>query len=402
MATGPTTGKVLIAGGGIGGLTAALCLARVGFRAAVFEQTARFEELGAGLQISPNGARVLHHLGLAAALDACAFLPLGTEIRSWRSGKVVSASPLGDSVRSIYGYPYYHIHRGDLLHVLVEAASRNNHIELNTGCTVQRFEQDDDGVGMSVLGEAGETHHRGKILIGADGIHSTVRAGLFGPEAPTFTGNVAWRALVPTQRLPRGLIQPVTTLWWGPGRHFVHYYVRGGTLVNCVGVVEKAGWEVESWTAHGDCGAVQALRADFAGWHPNIQTLIDHMDWRSLYEWALYDRLPAAHWGIGSVTLLGDACHPMLPFMAQGAATSIEDAAVLARCLGGGQPVASSLRRYEALRRPRTTFIQRQARRNAKLFHLSGSAAWLRDRTAKWASGRVLDRLFRYDALTAA
>ena len=126
MTTGPKAGKVLIAGGGIGGLTAALCLARVGFRAAVFEQTARFEELGAGLQISPNGARVLHHLGLAAALDACAFLPLGTEIRSWRSGKVVSASPLGDCVRSIYGYPYYHIHRGDLLRVLVEAASRDN------------------------------------------------------------------------------------------------------------------------------------------------------------------------------------------------------------------------------------------------------------------------------------
>ena len=402
MATGLQAGKVLIAGGGIGGLTAALCLARAGFQAAVFEQTDRFEEVGAGLQISPNGARVLHHLGLAAALNACACLPLGTAIRSWRSGKVVSASPLGDAVRGIYGYPYYHIHRGDLLRVLVDAAGHDDRIELNAGCAVQRFAHDDHGVDVSVLGGASEKHHRGMVLVGADGIHSTVRAELFGAEAPAFTGNVAWRALVPARRLPEGLIRPVATLWWGPRRHFVHYYVRGGTLVNCVGVVERADWEVESWTERGDCGALEALKADFAGWHPDIQTLIDHMDWRSLYQWALYDRAPAARWGSGAVTLLGDACHPMLPFMAQGAAASIEDAAVLASCLGSGQRVAESLRRYEALRRPRTALIQRHARRNAKLFHLSGGAAWLRDRTAKWASERVLDRVFRYDALTAA
>ena len=392
-------GTVLVAGGGVGGLTAALCLARVGFRTAVFERSATFEEAGAGIQISPNGARVLHHLGLAAPLDACSFLPLGSEIRNWRSGKVVGAAPLGDAVRAAYGYPYYHIHRGDLLRALVEAARRDERIELHAGCTVRSLEQDGNAVHVATVGEAGEGNRRGIALVGADGIHSTVRACLFGPDAPTFTGNIAWRALVPAERLPAGLIRPVAALWWGPGRHFVHYYVRRGSLVNCVCVVEKLGWEMESWTEQGDYAE---LKADFAGWHPHIQTLIDHMDRRSLYKWALYDRPPAANWGRGAATLLGDACHPMLPFMAQGAAAAIEDAAVLAACLAVGERPAVSLRRYEALRRRRAAMLQRLARRNAKLFHLSGAAAWLRDRTANWASGRVLDGVFRYDALTAA
>ena len=394
--TGAKAGKVLIAGGGIGGLTTALCLARAGFRTVVFERSPTFEAVGAGIQISPNGARVLHHLGLAAALDAVSFLPLGSEIRSWRSGKVVGASPLGDAVRTAYGYPYYHIHRGDLLRVLAEAAGSDDRIELHTGYAVQSFAQDGEVVRVAVVDDAGEASHHGMMLVGADGIRSTVRAGLFGPEAPTFTGNVAWRALVPAERLPKGLIRPVAALWWGPGRHFVHYYVRRGALVNCVCVVEKAGWEVESWTERGDH---EELKADFTGWHPDVQTLIDHMDQCSLYKWALYDRPPAACWGRGVVTLLGDACHPMLPFMAQGAAAAIEDAAVLASCLAAGGRTASSLRRYEDLRRHRTARIQGHVRRNAKLFHLSGMAAWLRDRTAQWASGRILDSVFRYDAL---
>ncbi len=399
MAIGARAGRVHIAGGGIGGLTAALCLARAGFEAAVFERMPEFGQVGAGIQISPNGARVLHHLGLAEALEACASLPAATEIRNWRSGRVVSTSPLGEAARATYGFPYYHVHRSDLLRVLIEAAGRDDRIELHTACTVRSFEQDDASIHVAVADEAGETIHAGMALVGADGIQSTVRVGLFGPENPTFTGNVAWRTLVPAERLPEGLIAPVASLWWGPGRHFVHYFVQGGALVNCVCVVEKAGWEVESWTARGEHAE---LKADFAGWHPHIQTLIDHMAPGSLYKWALYDRAPAASWGKGAVTLLGDAGHPMLPFMAQGAAAAIEDAAVLASCLAAGKQAAQSFRRYEDLRRRRTAKLQRQARRNSKLFHLSGTAAWLRDRAAKRASGRVLDAVFRYDALRAA
>ena len=392
-------GRVLIAGGGIGGLTAALCLARAGFEAAVFEQAPEFAEVGAGVQISPNGSRVLHHLGLAPQLGASAFLPAGLEFRSWRSGKVLRSSVLGDGAVAAYGFPYYHIHRGDLLRLLVEAARREVRIELHAGARVDGFEQNDEGLRVAVAGGAGETVHRGVVLVGADGIHSQVREGLFGPQAPRFTGNVAWRALVPAERLPEGMVRPVAAAWWGPGRHFVHYFVRGGALVNCVVVVEKTGWEVESWTEPGEHAELQA---DFAGWHGEIQALIEGMDRSSLYKWALHDRPPMPYWSQGAVTLLGDACHPMLPFMAQGAVAAIEDAAVLAACLSRGPDPAAGLRRYEDLRRGRTALIQRHARRNAKLFHLSGLPAWLRNQVAKRAGSRLMDSLFRYNALTAA
>ena len=393
-------GPVLIAGGGIGGLTAALCLARAGFAVAVFEQAAEFGELGGGIQISPNGSRVLHHLGLARELEAIASRPAGIEFRSWRSGKVISAAPLGEACVAAYGFPYCHVHRGDLLRMLVEAARREGGaIALHANAKVTGFGQTGDGVQVAVAGGAGEAVTRqGVSLVGADGIHSQVREALFGPLAARFTGNVAWRAVVPATRLPKGWVRPVGAVWWGPGRHFVHYPVRGGALVNCVAVVEKAGWEVESWTERGRHGE---LKAEFAGWHKEIQVLIDGMAPGALYKWALHDRAPMPRWGKGAVTLLGDACHPMLPFMAQGAVSAIEDAAVLATCLAGSAPSAG-LKRYEGLRRRRTALMQRQARRNARLFHLAGLPAWLRDRTAKLASGRIMDKLYRYDAVTAA
>ena len=208
---------MLIAGGGIGGLTAALCLARAGFEVAVFEQAPEGGEVGAGIQLSPNCSRVLHHLGLAPALEACAFLPEGTEFRAWNTGRLIAASPLGDSVREAYGFPYYHIHRGDLLAVLLEAARKSASIALHTAAPVSGFVQNEGGVRVTVAGAI----HDGQALIGADGIHSTVRQGLFGEQAPIFTGNVAWRALVPAERLPKDFLNPVGTVWWGPGSHFV-------------------------------------------------------------------------------------------------------------------------------------------------------------------------------------
>ncbi len=385
---------VLIAGGGIGGLTAALCLAEAGFETAVFEQAPEFGELGAGIQLSPNCSRVLHRLGLAPALEECAFLPQGTEFRNWKTSRVIGSSPLGRSVCEEYGAPYYHVHRGDLLRVLVEAARQRETIALHESARVESFTQKGGVVRVAVAGRTIE----GDALIGADGIHSTVRAGLVGEEAASFTGNLAWRALVPASVLPPGMLNPVATVWWGPGRHFVCYYVRGGSLVNCVCVVEKVGWETESWTERGDYAE---LKADFAGWHEHVQILIDSMDRESLYKWALFDRPPMAKWGEGVVTLLGDACHPTLPFMAQGAAMAIEDAAVLACCLGTESAVGAGLRRYEDLRRERTAWVQARSRRNARVFHLRGPAALERDRAVRRSSGGVRDRLFRYDALTA-
>ena len=393
----PSTGRplnVLVAGGGIGGLTAALCLASRGHHVSVFEQAAAFGEVGAGLQLSPNCTRVLHSLGLEDALRANAFLPEATQFRDWRSGKVIAESPLGAAAVDRYGMPYYHIHRGDLLRVLVDAAARMPDISLHAGVRVEQISQ----TGQRATTVAGGVERHGDALVGADGIHSATRTALWGQEQPRFTGNVAWRALVPTARLPTGLVRPTATVWWGPGKHFVHYYVRGGTLVNCVCVVEKTGWETESWT---EPGAHGELKSDFAGWHDDVQQLIDHADEDSLFKWALYDRAPMPRWGKGRITLLGDACHPTLPFMAQGAAMAIEDSAVLAACLTVASEVPASIARYENLRRKRTAAIQAGSRRNARVFHLSGLRAWLRNRAARMAR-QTMDTLYRYDALQAA
>ena len=387
--------RVLIAGGGIGGLTAALALADIGCQVAVFEQAAEFAEVGAGIQLSPNASRVLHKLGLKEALQEVAFLPEGTQFRHWRSGRVISENVLGDAVRARYGAPYYHIHRGDLMAVLVQAARANSNIELHIDAPVKHFSDEADGLALTV----GDAIHLGDVLVGADGIHSRISAGLWGGQAPEFTGNVAWRVLVPTAQLPDKLIRPMSTVWWGPRKHFVHYYVRAGQWVNCVCVVEKEGWQVESWTERGD---FQELKEDFSSWHSDIQQLLDCADPSQLFKWALFDRAPMPQWGKGRVTLLGDACHPTLPFMAQGAAMAIEDAAVLAGCLAQKHSITGSLQRYEDLRRARTAGVQAGSRRNARVFHLSGIPAWLRNRAAKRAGSRTMDGLYRYDALSAA
>ncbi len=388
--------EILVVGGGIGGITAALCLAQLGFNVQVFEQAAQVGEVGAGIQLSPNCSRVLHSLGLEAALRPMAFLPEGVEMRAWRSGMLISSSPLGSSVRAQFGAPYYHMHRADLMSVLLDAARRDARIRLYTGARVDHAAEEGDAVVLVVNGR----QYTGAALVGADGIHSSIRGALFGAEAASFTGNIAWRALVPASSLPKGLVRPMATAWWGPGKHFVHYYVRGGAWVNCVCVVEKQGWEVESWTERGD---LDELKRDFAGWHPDLQVLIAAMNPDSCYKWALFDRPPMPSWSVGRMTLLGDACHPTLPFMAQGAAMAVEDAAVLARCLAAegqsGAGVPARLQTYESLRRARTARIQAGSRRNARVFHLRGPAAWVRNRVARRAGEQMMDWLYGYDAL---
>ena len=383
----------LIAGGGIGGLTAAIALAQANHEVSLFEQASEFSEIGAGIQLSPNCSRVLHHLGLQAALEAVAFLPQHTEMRHWKNAKFISSTPLGETVQTRFGAPYYHVHRADLLNVLLHAARAHPRVTMHTGARVERVVDRGDVVELETSSQSAS----GDFLVGADGIHSVVRTALWGKQSPSFTGNVAWRALVPADRLPAELVRPASTVWWGPRRHFVHYYVRRGELVNCVCVVEKTGWEIESWTQRGERAE---LKSDFAGWHANLQRLIDEADEDSLFKWALFDRPPMQQWGKGRITLLGDACHPTLPFMAQGAAMSIEDAAVLAACVTHSESIESALQRYEDLRRARTARIQTGSRRNAKVFHLSGISAWLRNRAAGKASGRALDGLFSYDALS--
>jgi salicylate hydroxylase len=387
------TKPILIAGGGVGGMTTALALAQRQIPVVLFEQAADFSDVGAGIQLSPNCSRVLRTLGLTKELDEQGFLPQHTQFRHWHSGKIISETSLGKSAEQTYGAPYYHFHRSDLLNLLLQAAKTQPLIQLKLNSRIVSIEQIDDSVRVLVNGET----HTGSALIGADGIHSKVRESLFGAESPTFTGNVAWRALVPTSSLPANLIQPAATAWWGPGKHFVHYYVRGGTMVNCVCVVESKEWQDESWNINGH---FPDLAAEFADWHPTINTLLANANKKNLYKWGLFDRPPMAQWSIGRITLLGDACHPTLPFMAQGAAMAIEDAAVIAGCLNQTQDPTSAFLRYEKLRKKRTAMIQQLSRRNAKVFHLKGIAAWARNRAAKRAGGSTMKKLYGFDALS--
>lgn len=388
--------EILVAGGGIGGLTAALCVARQGIRVRLFEQAPAFEETGAGLQLGPNASRVMHDLALEAPLRSSALSPEAIEIRHWRNGRALARYPLGDYVRKTYGFPYYLVLRSDLVTCLADAAIDDPLIELHAGASVERIHQSRSSVAVSV----NRRRHVGSMLVGADGISSTVRTAIFGSETPTYSGYIAWRALVPAAGLPEAMAHPVIKIWWGPGKHFVHYPVRSSTLVNCVGVVARRNEpQPGSWIEPGDC---DEFRNDFAGWHRDIQALIDGTGRDGCNKWALLDRPPMPRWSDHRITLLGDACHAALPFMAQGAAMAIEDAAVLARCVADGGDDPLTLERYEALRRDRTAQVQRRSRLNARIFHLSGPVAWTRNQTAPLIRDRIFHSLFAYNALDPA
>ena len=353
---------ILITGAGLGGLTLALCLARAGFRVTVLEQAKALGEVGAGVQISANGARVLYRLGLADALNKVAFRPESGEIRHWKTGETLSSRPLGEASERTFGFPYFHLHRADFHSILATGLQNAGNAILNLNHKVTEFYQSHSGV--RVLTESGKSFS-GDALVGCDGIHSTIREHLFGPDTPRFTGCVAWRATVPVNTLPPGHVRPVASNWIGQGGHFVHYYVRRGELVNCVGVIERDTWKAASWSS---VGAISEFLKDFTDWHEDIQILVRAA--KSCFQWGLFDRDPMVRWSEGRVSLLGDACHPMLPFMAQGAVMAIEDAYTLAQCLKANEEyLPGALLRYEALRKKRTAAVQKMSRENIQFFH---------------------------------
>lgn len=353
--------KVLIAGGGIGGVTAALALLRQGIEVEVFEQAPELREAGAGLQISPNAARVLHALDLLAQVEQIAFRPERIEMRFGRSGRKVFTIPLAAEAEHRWGAPYLHVHRADLLDVLVAELRQKAHAAVRTNARVERYVSTDNLVEVQL--SSGE-RIAGDVLIGADGIKSAIREQMLGPEAPRFTGCVAWRAVVPMDALGVLAPPPAACVWVGEGKHAVTYRIRRGELANFVGVVERDDWRQESWTEQGDKAA--ALR-DFAGWHPTVLNILENAP--LLYRWALFDRDPLPRWTDRRVALLGDACHPMLPFMAQGAAMAIEDAWVLGRKLKDDGDAVAALKAYETARRGRAAKIQAAARANTGIFH---------------------------------
>ena len=380
----PVNGRVhiCVAGGGIGGLCAALCLIRHGFTVSVLEQAETLAEVGAGIQLSPNAMRVMNELGLSDALLARGFQPEAIEARLGVSGLRLFRIPLGERARARWGAPYLHIHRADLMDVLAEALRAHAPDALRLGTAVSGYSQDAGTVAAELDGGGAV---RADALIGADGIHSRVATRMLGPAEARFTGNVAWRAVVPVEHLGPHAPPPTACVWMGEGRHAVTYRLRGGALANVVGVVEQDGWTDESWSAR---GTREDALADFGGWHPVITTALENAD--AHHRWALFDRDPRARWTDGRVALLGDAAHPMLPFMAQGAAMAVEDGWVLAAALAG-QPadIPSALRGYARARMSRTAAVQAASRANMKTFHRRTLPAKLGTYGPMWLAGHL-------------
>lgn len=391
---------VLIAGAGLGGLTAALALLKKGYDVDVYERAPDLKEIGAGVQLAANGTRVLQDLGLTRELADIGTGISGKEIRLWNTGRSWNFIDLGTTSVERYGAPYFTLHRADLHEMLVKAVRRVKPDAIHLNATASGFEQSGDRVTLrfenrdSVIGDA---------LIGADGVHSRIRQALFGADRATFTGCMAWRGLVPMKGLPETITRTAGTFWLGPGAHIVTYPVRRGEFLNFIGIINRDDWTVESWTAQ---GTTEECLSDFTGWHGDVQAMVRGI--AIPYKWALVVREPLTAWTSNRVSLLGDAAHSTLPLLAQGANMSLEDGLVLARCLAkhdGDLP--AGLKSYEAARRERTTKI---VRASADQLHRNTTDA-LRDPAtaeahieAEWQKNRVNDRydwVYGYDATQA-
>ncbi|MBM7333931.1 FAD-dependent monooxygenase [Alcanivorax marinus] len=394
--------RVGIIGGGIGGVALARALGRRGIDFHLFEQAPAFGEVGAGVQMTPNAVKVLKALGLTEALDDIGFLPESMRGINWQTGETLFRTPLKDTFPQVYGAEFYHVHRADL-HGILAADLPADKVTFNARCT--GIEEQDDGV-LARFDDGGE--FKADLVVGADGIHSPVRASLWGHDQPQFTGHMCWRALVPVDQHPLPFVGPDAAFWMGPKAHVVTYYVKGGQAVNIVAVTETADWVEESWT---EPSSTEELLAAYEGWNDDLIRLFKMTDPSQTFKWGLFDHDPLTRWSTGRATLLGDAAHPMLPFLSQGAAMAIEDAYVLAEALTHyqGDP-AAALRAYEQERRPRTSEVQLQARERGRSYHLS-TPEELRKRDEAFREAQKKDPnavgiraewIYEYDATTCA
>lgn len=386
--------KIKIAGAGLGGLTAAACLLKDGHDVEVFEQAPSLGEVGAGIQVSANASRVLRHLGVLDELKKTAVRPERIEFRLHQSAEVVSTLQIGEGHEAKFGAPYYHVYRPDLHAVLAEKVEMLKPGAIKLGKTVTGYKETESGVDLSLAD--GETR-TGDVLIGADGIKSVVRAQMHGDEPANFTGNVAWRFMVPVEKLPEDFMPPIFVNWMGPEKHAVVYWVRGGKLLNVVACVEKPEWTHDGWTVKAPW---EDLSADYEGWHAEFRTIIDAADRDSCYCWALNTRPRLPFWSTGRVTLMGDSAHPTLPYMAQGAVMAIEDAAVLSRALNEVDDIGEALERYQAARIDRTARIVDESTAHAKLYHHRTPQEFRDAFAAKDPASDRAKWLYNYDPLS--
>jgi salicylate hydroxylase len=387
--------RALIIGAGIGGLTAAIALAQRGWAVHIFERSAALGDVGAGLQQSPNAMAVHQALGTAEAIKAVACEPEAAILRDYKTGKPLMTSPMVGIYEARYGHKYLHIHRADLIAILAKRAETLG-VTVHFDHEVEEAQQ----IGEILNIIAGQRNYTGDVLIGADGIKSVLRPMISENSQPRFSRQVAWRGVVPTHQLPDDFIPFAANNWLGPRRHFVSYYIRGGTLINFVAVEERSDWASEDWNVPAD--KVELAQA-FSGWDERVTRLIAACE--TPYLWGLFDHAPLKKWSQGAMTLLGDAAHPMLPFMAQGASMAIEDGWVLAACLAERpEAIPEALMRYEARRKPRTTLLQNISRRNGALYHMrAGPSRFWRNTKFKIGSQfppavfATLDKIYKVD-----
>lgn len=392
---------LLIAGAGIGGLAAALFAARAGWRITLVDREPSLQEVGAGLQLSPNATRLLAGIGILDALDDIAVEPHGLAVHRAQDGKVLSRTRFGNRILAKFGAPFLVVHRGDLQRVLLEKARSHVAITLKLGLSLQEIHEQPEEISADFVDEAG-TRQRftADLLVGADGLWSRARQLCGLPSPSRYSGKTAWRTLIPRDEAPLFAREAEVNLWMGPNAHLVHYPVCGGDQINIVAIIEDD-WAEEGWSAPGH---PEVLASRFAGWHARARDLVAAAEhWQ---RWALLDRAPEGRWSRRRMTLLGDAAHPMLPFLAQGASQAIEDAACLGALISGSgreaAALAAALQRYDALRIPRTARIQNAARSQGRLYHARGLQARLRDLALSTLPGdALLERfgwIYRHDA----
>ena len=397
--------KITIAGAGIGGLTAALCLNKFGYEVQILERSSELVEVGAGIQLGANALKVMDYLGLMERIKSSAVSPEKILFRHYQSGEVLHQMSLGSSYRTNFDAPYYHLHRADLQRILVDELRQLNPDSLRLNSTVNDYLETEDSVHIHL---ADNTVISSDCLIGADGIKSKIRDKLLHGQSkhiqPIFSGYEAWRAVVDVNKLPNEWMDKVATNYVGPEKHMVTYYLRNQKLVNMVAVVKSkpfkgnADLNNDSWVTKANWSE---LKSDFNGWHDSVQQLIDVLDQDECYRWPIYHHRSFQRWTSNRVSLLGDAAHSMLPYMASGAAMAIEDACILSRCINKTESVTEAFGLYQKIRFNRRSKVHTATQRLGKIYHMKHDLARkVAFAGMKLMSAKQQDFLAGYNALT--